>query len=130
MKNHESLLQFIKFACVGASNVLVSLVTYYCLLYLGLHYQYANALAYLMGMINSFFFNSKWVFSVHDKTSQRLVKFIALSFILYVLSAVLMKVWIDIFNFSTYCAPLFNVVVITLISYLINKKWVFGKSNQ
>lgn len=130
MKNRESLLQFIKFTFVGASNVLVSLVTYYCLLYLGLHYQYANALAYLMGMINSFFFNSKWVFSVQDKTSQRLVKFIALSFFLYVLSAVLMKVWIDFFNFSTYCAPLFNVVVITLISYLINKKWVFCKANQ
>ena len=58
----ERFGQIFKFGIVGASNTVISYVVYAILVYLGMHYLAANVIAYFAGVINSFIWNSKYVF--------------------------------------------------------------------
>jgi len=59
----DDLIKFIKFSIVGVSNTLVSLVLFYILFeFLGVYYIIASTLGYIVGLINSYFWNLRWTF--------------------------------------------------------------------
>ena len=59
----EGLSQFIKFGLVGLSNTAISYFTYALCIYIGLHYFIANALGFVLSVLNSFYWNNKYVFA-------------------------------------------------------------------
>ncbi len=62
-------VQFIKFGMVGVSNTVVSLATYYLFTFFGVHYLIANALGFVTGTLNAYYWNSKFVFKEEAKES-------------------------------------------------------------
>ena len=60
-------VQFIKFGMVGVSNTVVSLATYYLFTFFGVHYLIANALGFVTGTLNAYYWNSKFVFKEEAK---------------------------------------------------------------
>ena len=50
-------VQFIKFGMVGVSNTVVSLATYYLFTFFGVHYLIANALGFVTGTLNAYYWN-------------------------------------------------------------------------
>ena len=57
-------IQFVKFGLVGASNTVISLITYYIFVFLGLNYLVANFLGFITGTLNAYYWNSRFVFSL------------------------------------------------------------------
>ena len=55
-------IQFVRFVLVGAGNTVVSYLLYAALIWVGLHYALANLLALLLGIIFSFYSQSRFVF--------------------------------------------------------------------
>ncbi len=68
----NTTIQLLKYGVIGVMNTLITLVTFYILnTKLGWPYGVANVIGYVLGVINSFLWNSKWVFKtqnnlVHD----------------------------------------------------------------
>ena len=60
-------VQFIKFGMVGVSNTVVSLATYYLFTFFGVYYLIANALGFVTGTLNAYYWNSKFVFKEEAK---------------------------------------------------------------
>lgn len=61
--SRNTMLQFVKYACVGVLNTLVTLcVIYVCKALLGVNPLVSNAIGYVCGVINSFLWNKNWVF--------------------------------------------------------------------
>ena len=63
--------QFIKFALVGCSNAVVTLIVYNIMVLLfgaGI-YLYAQTIGYIAGIVNSFFWNSRFVFNSGEQKS-------------------------------------------------------------
>lgn len=59
----ETIVQFSKFALVGVLNTAISLAVFYLLYNLfSINYPIANLVSYIIGVINSFFWNKLWVF--------------------------------------------------------------------
>ena len=58
----DSVIQFLKFSIVGLSNTIVSYLVYAALLFIGVNYIVANIVSYFAGVINSFYWNNKYVF--------------------------------------------------------------------
>lgn len=131
--------QFFKFCMVGVSNVAVSYSVNVATLFLinlirpGLKWDYAiaNAVAFLVAVYWSFFWNSRKVFHFRakDKVSRRralLRSYICYAFTGLVLNNVLSTIWIRGLGISKYVSPLINLVFTIPLNYLTNKKWAFS----
>lgn len=78
IKPHKSLIQFAKYAAVGVMNTaLTMLVIFTCKSLLGVNPYVSNALGYVVGLINSFIWNRRWVFRSNGRLSHEAVHFLA-----------------------------------------------------
>ena len=70
-------IQLLKYAVIGASNTLITLVAFYLLnTKLGLPYGISNVIGYILGVINSFVWNRNWVFKSKDNVRRELLLFV------------------------------------------------------
>lgn len=119
--------RFIKFAIVGFGNLFVSLVTYYLLVFFSINYQIANIGGFVTGSLNGYIWNKLWVFKENKQNMTSLVKFYLTYLATWILSAMLLYIWIELMSISDKIAPVINVFITTPINYLLNKYWVFNK---
>ena len=124
-----SLIQFVKFGIVGLSNTLISYVVYVAGVRFGMHYLLASILGFVISVLNSFYWNNKYVF-VQGKEERNLLKTLLKTFMAYaftglVLANILLYIWVDILGISEYLGPLINLVVTVPLNFVINKLWAF-----
>ena len=119
--------QFIKFGLVGVSNTIISLGIYYLLVYLNIHPVIANAVGFIVSVINSFFWNNKFVFV--EKTEYNNKKAFVKVFVSYgvsfILSTVLIELFVDVLHISKYLAPILRLLVTIPLNFFMNKLWAF-----
>lgn len=124
------IVQFIKFGIVGVSNTLISYVMYMIGIGLGVHYLLANLLAFVVSVINSFYWNSRYVFKREEgKTRSPFSVFVktALSYAGtgLVLTSILLTVQVDMLGVPEWLAPLINLVITVPLNFVLNKLWAF-----
>ena len=153
MKN-RSLIQFIKFGLVGVSNTLVSQAVYMVCIALGLHYIAANIIAFVISVLNAFFWQTRFVFKEDENAEKRvwwqvlLKTYAAYAFTGLLLNNLLLILWIDVIKLENYTmpltklinsigisisngdvakdiSPLLNIVVNVPINFVINKFWAY-----
>ena len=117
--------KFIKFAIVGFGNLFVSLITYYILVYFSVNYQIANIAGFIIGSINGYIWNKIWVFKSYNRSLVSIIKFYLTYLSTWLLSAILLYIWIEMMKISDIIAPIINVFITTPINYFMNKYWVF-----
>ena len=112
MENTENskraaLIQFIKFGIVGVSNTLVNYIVYLIFYSIGVPYLIANALGFIISVLNAWFWGSRFVFK-EDETKQKrvwwqvLLKTYASYLLGFFLNTVLLWVWVDVTNIGQY----------------------------
>ena len=116
-------VQFIKFGMVGVSNTVVSLATYYLFTFFGVHYLIANALGFVTGTLNAYYWNSKFVFKEEAKESGNKKESLVKTYISYGL----LYLQVNILGISQAVAPIINIMITTPINFLMNKFWTFAK---
>ena len=125
----QSLIQFIKFGIVGLSNTLISYVVYLVGVRFGMHYLLASVLGFVISVLNSFYWNNKYVFQQGDEERNlwlTLVKtFMAYASTGLVLANILLYIWVDVLGISEYLGPIINLVITVPLNFVINKLWAF-----
>ncbi len=131
-KNRLSRLfqQFWKFGVVGISNTVISYVTYAVLVFFGCPYLIANLVAFVISVLNSFFWNNRYVFKLGENESRSIWKSLVKTFASYsitglFLSSFLLWLWISVFGVSEYVAPIINLIITVPINFVLNKFWAF-----
>ena len=129
-ENKRSLLQFIKFCLVGVSNTAVSLAVYYLFVLINARlYQLGNVAGWIVGVLNSFFWNNRYVFQSERKDTRSVLKRIGKSYVSYgatwALSAVLLYFEVEHFHLSARISPLLNLIATVPLNYLLSKYWTF-----
>ncbi len=124
-----SLIQFVKFGIVGLSNTLISYVVYVAGVRFGMHYLLASILGFVISVLNSFYWNNKYVFG-QGKEERNLLKTLLKTFMAYAFTGlvpanILLYIWVDILGISEYLGPLINLVVTVPLNFVINKLWAF-----
>jgi putative flippase GtrA len=132
MKNINSILlfQFIKFGIVGLSNTAISYIIYSILVYVGLHYIIASVIAFVISVLNSFFWNNKYVFKKEDNQKRNIIHSLIKTYMSYaftglILQNLLLFVFISILHISKYLAPLFGLIITIPLNFVLNKLWAF-----
>lgn len=135
----DKFIQFVKFAMVGLSNVIVSYGVY--LVFFALFqiadilpdtdYLIAQLIGYVLSIFWSFYWNRKYVFADGENVVpwyKALIKsFIAYSFTGVFLNSVLSFLWVEIVGISKVIAPVINLVINVPVNFVMNKFWAFGK---
>lgn len=125
----DLISQFIKFGMVGLSNTVIHLLVYYFLLWLKIHYLAANLAGFVISVLNAYYWNRKYVFHSQAKEKERgnVIKSMLKVYFSYgmtfVLSSVLLLVWVDFFHISSKAAPMINLVITIPFNFLLNKFW-------
>lgn len=122
MKNY---IQFIKFGIVGLSNTFITFVVYFILVKLNVYYVTANIIGYIAGVINSFFWNSSWVFKKSKKDLSLLIKFVIVNLITLAITSFVLYIGADKLNISKYVAQIISTIIGILFNYTLNKLWTF-----
>lgn len=124
-------IQFVKFGLVGASNTVVSLITYYIVVFLGGYYLFANAMGFVTGTLNAYWWNSHFVFQKEARQSGTGVKALLKSFLSYgatfLLSSALLYLQVQLLGISEMIAPVVNVMITTPLNFVLNKLWIFAR---
>lgn len=133
----QALLQFVKFGVVGVSNTVVSYVLYVVTLLLLQKYQIlpsadylaAQAVAFVLSVLWSFYWNRKYVFQADTEAvpwPQALLKtYLSYAFTGLFLNSILSILWVQVLGVSKLIAPIFNLVFSVPINFLMNKFWAF-----
>lgn len=122
----STIKQFIKFGLVGVSNTLISLGTYYLLYFFEVNYLIANTVGFIVSVLNSYYWNNKYVFK---KTQEGYLKPLIKTFLSYgstfLLSTVLLFVMVQYFGISEIIAPIITLVITIPLNFFMNKFWAF-----
>jgi putative flippase GtrA len=120
--------QLFRFLAVGILNTLFGYSLYALLIYLGLEYTYALLFATIAGVLFNFHTIGRLVFQSRDK---RLIgKFFAVYAITFCVNLLLIKLMVR-FGLSAYLAGAFAIIPTTILSFLLNKFFVFkGKQHE
>ncbi len=124
------MVQFIKFGIVGVSNTLISYVTYMAGITWGLHYLLANLLAFVVSVINSYYWNSRYVFKQREGERRSKIKAFAKTVLSYagtglLLNSILLAVQVDMLGVAEWLAPLINLIITVPLNFILNKLWAF-----
>ncbi len=138
----NSFMQFVKFGIVGLSNTVISYVLYVAglLVFRKLDilpdngYLVAQAVAFVLSVLWSFYWNNKLVFALQEGDDRSILKafvktFISYSFTGLFLSSILLVVWVKVLHISEFIAPIINLLVTVPLNFVINKFWAFGKQS-
>lgn len=135
----DKLMQFVKFAMVGFSNVIVSYGVYlifFCFfqvvrIFPETDYLIAQLIGYVLSIFWSFYWNRKYVFVEGENVVpwyKALIKsFIAYSFTGVFLNSVLSVLWVQIVGVPKIIAPIINLVINVPVNFVMNKFWAFRK---
>ncbi len=132
-ENKKSIIQFIKFCIIGASNTAVSYVFYLSVIGLGGHYVLGNVAGYISGTLYAFFWNNKWVFKKNDDEYRNVwISLIKMMFSYagtgIVLNSILLVLWVKYLGVPQVIAPAINSAITLTLNFLSNKFWVFKNS--
>lgn len=106
-------------------NTVITIIAYNILTFLGLNYIVSNTIGYILGMLNSFFFNKTWVFSSKDKSSSLFIRFVIVNLITLSVNNYILRVLVDNFNFSKTISQIPAIVAGMTLNFILNKIWTF-----
>lgn len=128
----KEFIQFIKFGLVGISNTIISYVVYLIGITLGMYYMVASIIGFIVSVINSFYWNNRFVFTIQEGERRNLLKSFLKTFMAYagtglILNNLLLYLQVDILGWPQVVAPLINLFITIPLNYILNKLWAFRK---
>jgi putative flippase GtrA len=116
--------QLITFIIVGMINTLVGYGLFCSFIALGLHHLLAITLSFIVGVLFNFQTIGRFVFQKHDR--RLMTKFILVYAFLYVFNVVCLE-GLTLFMHNWYINGAIVTVFAAIISFILNKCWVFKK---
>lgn len=119
--------QITNFILVGGINTIFYYTLYSFLIFINFNYIIAVLLATIIGVFFNFKTFSKFVFYNNDNSL--LYRFIITYIVLFFLNILFIKIF-SLFGLNYYYAGFFAIIPYSIISFLLNKFYVFKNSNK
>jgi putative flippase GtrA len=120
------VVQFAKFALVGVSNTLLTLLTYAFLLkVVGMWYLAASAIGFIVGATNGFLLNRRWTFREHVGDALTPVRWAIVQGCGLALNEGLLYVFVNDAQLEKVLAQVVATAFVTVSTFLVNRAWTF-----
>lgn len=129
-KKYEELVMYI---IVGVCTMIVSLASYYILANpLGIYYQTANIISWVLAVAFAYVTNKKFVFKSRysglSGTAKEMASFVSSRIASLLAEVISMYFFVQICQIDDNIVKLMNQVLVTVLNYIFSKFWVFRKS--
>lgn len=121
------MISFLKFGVVGVSNTLITIASFMLLVSLGVNYIGSNIASYSLGVINSYYWNKKWVFKHSSLQKSIFLKFVIVNLITLGLNTLILYIAVQNFNMHPFAGQILSTIFGMGVNYLLNKRWTFNK---
>ncbi len=119
---------FFRFIVVGASNTLITYIVYNIVYSFGASPTLSNIIGYVAGIVNGYYWSSKWVFK-KDRSHRSAIKFLILGIFCLALSSVLVFLLTHELHVHARVAPIISIPITMIINFWVNKVWTFKGEN-
>lgn len=116
-----------KFLLVGVVNTIFGYSIYAFFLFVGFNFNLAAFLATIIGVLFNFKTSSKFVFK--NNSNKLLFKFVLSYVLIYILNIVSLNIF-NFLNFNMYLAGFITVGYLSLVSFFLQKNFVFNQKNR
>ncbi len=132
---NKNFLQFFKFGIVGLLNTIIAYAVYAGLVYIGIPYIISNIASFLSGILNSYFWNNRYVFKKKDDEQRNHFYTFFKTALTYaatglVLNNILLVIFVEYFSISKYISYILAVSITYPINFIINKYWAYKISKR
>jgi putative flippase GtrA len=117
--------RLLRFALVGGSNTLVTVLSYSLLIELGLPYLAAAVIGYAAGILNGYTWNRIWTFETGPFHLPEFSRYVVVQASGLALNLLLLLVLIEGLGMPRGFAEILSVVPIVLVTYSLNRSWTF-----
>lgn len=119
--------RFIKFGLVGVLNTIITIIIFNALRFLGVNMIGANIIGFIGGMINSYFWNNRWVFKSNSKEISTIIKFIIVNLIVMGINTFILILLVENIGLNETIAQGLALILTTAVNFIGNKLWTFNK---
>lgn len=117
--------KLMKFGLVGVFNTIITIGSYMLLLQIGTNYILANVIGYVLGVLNSFYWNKKWVFQVKTSDKGMFFKFVVVNIITLSINTLTLYIIVNYTGLNNYVAQIFATGFGLVTNFYLNNKWTF-----
>jgi putative flippase GtrA len=118
----------LRFAAVGASGYVLNLAIYAALVHgAGAEYLLAATIAWLVAVLNNFWWNRGWTFRASDgHAGFQAARFFVVSLVAFVISLLLLRVLVQDGGLARVAGQAVAVAAVTPLNFVGNKLWSFS----
>jgi putative flippase GtrA len=127
VRRPQNWLQLIRFAAVGASGYIVNLAVFAaCVHGLAINYKLAAVLAFVVSVVNNFWWNRHWTFSAKQQHPiQQGARFFAVSLVAFGFTYVVLVSLVSGAGMAKLVAQTIAIAAGTPLSFVGQKLWSF-----
>src|SRR5271165_3799709 len=126
LSRYPLIVQFMKFALVGVSNTLITLLVYTFLLkVVGMWYLAASAIGFAVGATNGFLLNRRWTFREHVGDALTPVRWGIVQSGGLAINEGLLYLFVHDAQLDKLVAQVCATAVVTITTFIVNRAWTF-----
>jgi len=125
-KRNSLTFQMYRFYIFGLLNTVSMYSLYSLLVFIGVDYILSLIVDYMLGGFLSYFLNKKYVFNHHDShTIKMFAKMAAILISTLIINLIILMYLVEYKQYNVYLAQFLSIVIVSLLSFYLQKTQVF-----
>jgi putative flippase GtrA len=127
LRRPHNWVQLIKFCAVGGSGYVVNLCVFaLCVEVLGLHHLIGATLAFVVAVMNNFWWNRHWTFNAgQGHAGFQAARFFIVSVAAFLFAATVLELLVSVVELPELPSQAIAIVAATPLNFIGNKMWSF-----
>ena len=128
LRKPHNWVQLVKFCAVGASGYVVNLCVFaLCVEGLGAHHLVGATVAFVVAVLNNFWWNRHWTFRVRSgHAGFQAARFFTVSVVAFLFAASVLELLVSVAEMPELPAQALSIIVATPLNFIGNKMWSFA----
>jgi putative flippase GtrA len=128
LRRPHNWVQLVKFCTVGASGYVVNLSVFaFCVEVLDVHHLAAATVAFVIAVLNNFWWNRYWTFRVRQgHAGFQAARFFTVSVAAFLFAASILELLVSVAGLPELPAQAISIIAATPLNFIGNKMWSFS----
>lgn len=122
---NEKCLQLYKFIFIGVISNLILYFAYLVVTQYGIGNKVAMSMLYILGVLQTFFFNRKWTFSHHGDQNSAFLRYLFVYGIGYFINLIALVIFVDRLGYPHQWVQGIMILLVAIFLFVMQKIWVF-----